>query len=156
MADKYHIDDTGLAKLLHQLLIVNGEPSVEIHHPTEGIIIYTRETYLKEKKTLERITDMSPTQRKVEMQRLARHRRIRFATAMVSAEIRKVDISDDSNYGKDVDGKKIDIDGLIFVHCKDYPGGIVKMNNELGAFVHESMHKPPIRILADGIGQTLH
>ena len=133
---------------MHQLLVVEGHPEVEVVHPTEGIKIVTRETYKEMIENIIRARNMSPAERLLETKRIKRRMEIRFRTAMITAEIRTVDIEDDEHFGLDTDGKEIDMAGMTFVKAPDYFKGIDLLPNEIGCFMDEAMARPPIRLLA--------
>lgn len=139
--------DLELSDMLYRLLIVEGEPDVEIHHPTEGIKIITKEEYEKTVKDLKRIKELSPANRVMEKKTNIRRMEIRFRTQMLDAEIRTIDITGDANFGKDINGEYIDIEGKIFLSTNDYPDGICLREREIGCFMRENLDKPPIRIL---------
>jgi len=140
--------DEELSKKLHQLLVVEGHPNVEIHHPTEGRVVLTKENYQETLKHLAKVKEMSPAERMMEHKRQVRKEQMKFRTAMITAETVTVDIDDDSSFGLDVDGNKIDIEGKTFVPVAVYLKGMEPKKNEIGCFVDESQRKPPIRILA--------
>lgn len=147
---KYHCEDEELGALLHRLFVEQGETEVEIHHPTEGVIIYTADQWRDQLDALKRMMEMSPAERIQETKKLKARQQNRFRTAMVDAEVRTIDIEDEdvNHFGLDVDGKEIDMNGMIFTPTNSYPKGTRVILNEIGAFVDESMRKPPIRILA--------
>ena len=136
-----------LGRTLYQLLFVEDNPEVEIIHPVDGPIIVTKESYEEMLTSLKKAMNMSPAQRIQETKRIARQKQIRFRTAMINADTRTVDIEDDENFGKDIEGKEIGIEDMIFLATKDYLKGVEFKVNEIGAFVDETMRRPPIRIL---------
>ena len=147
MVDPIQCNDEELGKLLYQLLVVDGHQEVEIVHPTEGIQVVTKETYKAMIDNIIRARDMSPAKRILETKRIRTKMEIRFRTAMITAETRIVDIKDDSNFGFDIYGKEIDMNGRTFVKAPDYLKGIDLLPNEIGCFVDEAMTRPPVRIL---------
>jgi hypothetical protein len=140
------ISDEELSKQLHQLFVVEQHETVTLQHPVEGDTTITKAEYLDTLKHLKRAADMSPAQRLQESKRIERKQQIKFSTAMITAKIYTVDIEDEDNFGKDIDGNEIDMEGMTFVPVDDYLKGITKNENEIGAFVDESMKRPPIRI----------
>ena len=143
-----HCDgDEELAKMLHQFFIVEGHDEVVIQHPTDGEKIVTKEYYLELQESLRKAKNMSPAQRLIETKRLKNQKQIRFRTSMLEARVYVVDIEDDEAYGFDVDGNKMDLEGVVFIPTHQYIDGIELKENELGCFVSESLHKPPIRIV---------
>lgn len=143
---KYYCSDEELGKQLHQLFEVEGESEVEIHHPTEGVIVYTRDTYKTQIEALAKLLAMSPAERLELKAKTKRKLQMSFRTQLIDAKCFTVDIDDEENFGKDIDGNEIDMNGT-FVLVKDYPKGTRKLENELGAVMDESMTKAPIRIL---------
>lgn len=147
MSEIHNCDDDELDATLHRLLVVEGHDEVVIHHPQDGERVVTQASYLEMKRHLARAKDMSPAERLIESARIKNKKQLQFRTAMIEAEFHKVDLNNDKTFGFDVDGNKLDIEGLIFISEQDYLGGIEKKENEIGAFVDESMTKPPLRIL---------
>lgn len=149
MADDGVIESTDeeLAEHLRRLFEDEGHPEVEVIHPTEGRLVYTREAWLRHRKVLETVADMSPAQRLQETNKLKNKQRIRFRTAMLTADVRTIDTQDEGNFGKDIEGKDIPLEGMVFAHTRDYPPGLDKLPGEIGCFVDEAMRRPPIRIL---------
>jgi len=149
MPDPLQCDsDEELGKMLHQLLVVDGHKEVEIVHPIDGIKVVTQDTYKAMLENIRRARNMSPAERITETKRIKNKMEIRFRTALIVAETRTVDIEDEANFGKDIDGKEIDMAGMTFVKIEYYPKGIDGLQEELGCFKDESMGRPPIRILA--------
>lgn len=144
----HNCDEEELGAMLHRLLIVEGHTEVVIQHPTDGEQVVTKESFLEMQRHIKRANDMSPAERLVENKRLKMKKQMQFRTAMIEAEFYTVDLNDDENFGFDVDGNKLDIDGLIFTPVDQYLPGIDIKEKEIGAFVDEAMAKPPIRILA--------
>jgi len=148
MTDPIQCDsDEDLSKMLHQLLVVDGHDEVEIVHPVEGVQVVTRETYEAMIENIIKARNMSPAERLLATKRIKRKMQIRFRTAMITAETRTVDIEDEENFGRDIDGKEMDIAGMTFVRVGDYLKGIQSVPKELGCFMDESMARAPIRIL---------
>lgn len=143
----YNCDDQELGNLLHQLLIVEGQPEVEIIHPEEGQIIFTREGYLKLLDQLERVKNLSPANRMSEAARLQRKRQMQFRTAMIDARVEKVNLEDDENFGKNIEGKDIGINGMVFVPIQGYLKGVQILEGEVGCFMDENMARAPVRIV---------
>ena len=141
--------DEELAKMLHKFFVVEGHDEVAVMHPVDGERVITKAEYLDLQKHLKKAKNMSPAQRLVETKRLKNQKQIRFRTAMLEAKVYVVDTEDDSeeNFGTDVDGNKMDLEGVVFVPTDQYVDGIELKENELGCFVSESLHKPPIRIV---------
>lgn len=139
--------DEELSKILHQLLVVDGHKEVEVVHPIDGVQVVTKETFEAMIENIIKARNMSPADRLLATKRIKRKMEIRFRTAMITAEIRTVDIEDDKNFGRDIDGKEMDINGMTFVKADDYFKGIQVSQKELGCFMDESMARPPIRIL---------
>ena len=143
----YQSTDDELGALLHRLIVVEGHEEVEIQHPTEGLMVVTRDSYKTMMESLDKAAKMSPADRLEETKRLERKRQMQFRTALIDAKVYTVDIDDEDNFGFDINGDKIDMDGLIFTPTNTYPKGSKVILNEIGAFVDEMMIKPPIRIL---------
>lgn len=153
--DTHHVDEENLGKLLNDLFMVKGETEVEIHHPKDGVVVYHKETWLKQQKELQRFLDMSPADRYQETKRLERlggmkrkRMQIKFRTALIEAKEVTVDLDGEENFGIDVDGNKVDVEGMTFVRQEDYPAGTIRVDNEIGCFVEAEMAKPPVRILS--------
>ena len=144
---KYHVDDEGLARMLHQLLVVEGEPEVEIVHPVDGPRIVTRAQYDQLTAHLARAKGMSPAVRLVESKRIERQKQMKFRTMLIDAQVCTVDVDDTENFGKDAEGNEMPISGLLFALVDQYPDGTEKMELELGCFFDEQLLKPPVRIL---------
>jgi len=150
--DRIHnCNDDELGEMLHRLLIVEGHDEVVIYHPVEGEQVITKESYLELQKNLKKAKNMSPAKRLVETERLKNQKQIRFRTSMIDATVYVVDIEDDETYGFDVDGNKMDLEDVIFIPTHQYIDGIELKENELGCFVSESLHKPPIRIVKQAL-----
>jgi hypothetical protein len=146
---QYDATEDELGDLLHRLIVVEGQAEVEIQHPTEGMMLVTQESYHKLMADLDRVKGMSPAQRIEEGQKIANKRLIQFKTGLIDAKFFVVDIEDDENFGKDIHGTEIPLEGMQFVPIHDYPKGIEPIDYELGCFVEERMTKPPIRILSE-------
>jgi hypothetical protein len=140
------ISDEELSKKLHQLFIVDNHESVTLQHPTEGDHTLTKQEYLTTIHYLKTARDMSPAERLQEGKRLERRQQIKFRTAMITAKMYTVDIDDEDNFGKDIDGQEIDIEAMTFVPVDQYLSGIETQELEIGAFVDSSMKRPPVRI----------
>jgi len=147
VSEQYQCSDDELGTLLHRLLIVENNEEVVIQHPTEGDVVYTRESYLALLENLQKVNDMSPAQRYQEAKRLERKKQMQFRTAMIEARIEKVDLNDDDNFGKNTDGKDIGMEGMIFVPISNYLKGMNILQAEVGAFVDDTMRRAPIRIV---------
>jgi hypothetical protein len=143
----YEVTDDELGKQLHQLLVIDKEPEVIIFHPTEGEQVVTRENYDSMLASLKEASDMTPKQREKKLKVLRRRMQIKFRTAMIKAKVYTVDIEDDANFGKDIDGNDIGIEGMVFTLTSDYSDDINVIENEMGCFIDEAMKKAPIRIL---------
>lgn len=141
-------NDEELTKQLYQLLVIESRPEVEIIHPEEGHQVVTRADFDAMQKRLAKSRGLSPAQRLQENSRVERAMQMRFRTAMLDADIREVDIQGEDNFGYDVKGNKIDIDGMTFVPVDQYINGIELRPGEIGSFVSANMTKPPIRIIA--------
>ena len=147
--DRIHnCTDDELDATLHRLLIVEGNPEVVIHHPEDGEQVVTKESYLEMKKHLNRAKNMSPAERIIENKRLKLKKQFQFRTAMIEAKFYTVDLNNDETFGFDVDGNKMDLDGMDFVPVEKYLSGIEVKEKEIGSFVDEGMRKQPLRILA--------
>jgi hypothetical protein len=140
------ISDEELSKKLHQLFIVDNHESVTLQHPTEGDHTLTKQEYLTTIHYLKKARDMSPAERLQEGKRLERQQQIKFRTGMITAKMYTVDIDDEDNFGKDIDGQEIDIEAMTFVPVDQYLSGIETQELEIGAFVDSSMKRPPVRI----------
>ena len=139
--------DEELAKMLHQFFIVEGHDEVAVMHPVDGERVITKAEYLDLQKHLKKAKNMSPAERLVETKRLKNQKQIRFRTSMLEAKVYVVDIEDDETYGFDVDGNKMDLENVVFIPTHQYIDGIELKENEIGCFVSESLHKPPIRVV---------
>ena len=91
---------------------------------------------------------MSPAERLQEQKKTERRNQIRWRTQMITAKTHTVDTEDDENFGIDVDGEKIDMDGLTFLPVDNYLKGTELHPGEIGCFTDEKGIKPPVRILA--------
>jgi len=139
--------DEALDAMLHRLFIVEGHEEVTVQHPTEGEQVMTRKYYLELQDSLRKAKSMSPAERLVETKRIKNKKQIRFRTSMIEAKVYVVDVEDDEAYGFDVDGNKMDLEDVVFIPTHQYVDGIELKENELGCFVSESLHKPPIRVV---------
>lgn len=149
--DKNHYcdGDEELAKMLYKFFVVEGHDEVVIQHPTDGEKIITREYYLELQENLKKAKNMSPAERLVETTRLKNQKQIRFRTLMLEAKVYVVNIDDETegSFGFDVNGDKMDIEDMDFVPTHQYIDGIELKENEIGCFISESLHKPPIRVV---------
>jgi len=136
-----------LGAMLHRLLIIEGNEEVVIYHPVEGEQVITKKDFIETQKHLKRAKNMSPAERLVETKRIKNKKQMRFRTAMIDAPVYVVNIEDDETFGFDVDGSKMDIEQTVFVPVEQYVSGIELKENELGCFISESLHKPPIRVV---------
>jgi len=140
-------NDEQLAETLHRLFVVEGHAEVVIQHPVDGERVVTKDNYEELIGHLAKARDMSPAKRLKETARLKRKQQMKFRTAMITAKVFTVDFDDDDNFGYDVNGVKIDMEGMIFTPSGQYLKGIEVMENEIGAFVSEDQRKDPIRIV---------
>ena len=140
------INDDELSRQLHHYFIVENQESVTLQHPTDGDKVVTRDEYLVIIKNLKRVRNMSPAERMQMNKRLERKQQTRFRTAMITAKVYTVDIEDEDNFGKDISGQEIDMEGMTFVPVEQYLKGIEHQDLEIGAFVDSTMKRPPIRI----------
>jgi len=145
----YSCIDSELGAKLHSLF-QSGESEVTVRHPIEGDIIVTKSDFVAHIKNLQLIAPaLSPSNRIRENKRrenLKKANQIRFRTAMIGIMPVVVDVDDDKSFGFDVNGNKLDIDGMTFIVVKDYLKGIEAYDGELGAMVDEEMKRPPVRI----------
>lgn len=146
-SEKYECFDEELGALLHRLFVTENNEEVEIIHPSEGAVIYTRKDYLTLLENLQSVQDMSPAQRYQEAKRLERKKQMQFRTAMIEARVEKVNLDDDSNFGKNIEGKDIGIAGMVFVPISHYLKGMDIKAGEVGCFMDENMRRAPIRII---------
>ena len=146
----YNCDDESLGKMLYRLFVTEGNDEVVVTHPTEGDVVVTKDDYKKHLANLSRVNNMSPADRVTEnarLKNLKNQKQIRFRTAMIDAPVHTVDMEGENNFGVDVDGVKLDIDGMAFVGVAQYPKGIAIIKQEIGCFVDEHDEKrKPIRI----------
>jgi len=151
----FDCDDKGLGPML-QRLFDEGNDEVVVRHPTEGDIIVTRDDFKKHLADLEKAVNMSPADRIEETARLKNiknQKQIRFRTDMVNAPVHTVDIEDDENFGKDIEGVQMDIEGMVFLPVAQYLKGIEPKEHELGCFMSEyDENRSPIRILQNTAG----
>lgn len=131
--------DQELSAQLHEFLVVRGEPEVEIVENGKSKVI-SRAEY----REAIRLTKLSPAGRVLEKQRL----RNQFLLSIVEAKVYVIDIEADGNYGKDVNGKQIPVEGREFLPPDQYIDGVRMLKNELGAFVDPYMFKDPIRLVS--------
>lgn len=146
----YNCDsDEALDAMLHRLFIVEGHDEVVVNHPVDGEQVVTKEYYLELQSSLIKAKSMSPADRLVETTRLKNQKQIRFLTAMIDAKVYVVNIDDETegSFGFDIDGNKMDLEDVVFIPTHQYIDGIALKENEIGCFVSESLHKPPIRIV---------
>lgn len=148
-SEVFNIREENLQQTL-QVLFDRGETEIEIQHPVEGAVVITREDFEQHKKRQQKLANASPAE-KIELRkrhlRQAAVMRHKLVTAMRNA--RQVTVDPRSEDGmNDIDGNPIgDIAGMTFVPVHQYLPGIVPVDNELGAFVDEYMHRPPIRVV---------
>ena len=151
MADQdeiYNCDDKDLGAML-QRLFDEGHDEVVVRHPTDGLVVVTKQDFKTHLANLKKAMNMSPADRVRETARLKNlknQKQIRFRTAMIEAPVHTVDIDDEENFGKDVDGNELDIDGMGFLPVSQYLKGMDTKENEIGCFFDEFERKPPIRI----------
>ena len=96
---------------------------------------------------------MSPAERMQAQKKHQRKKLSRLRKALKAAEYCAVDIADDMNFGVDVHGNEIDMDGCFFLPVEHYPAGIVFSESEVGAFIEQNEQhdvKAPLRILHQG------
>jgi len=144
----YDCDDEILGQMLARLFS-EGHDEVEIQHPTDGPVVVTRKDFEKHVANLSKVANMSPAERleaNKRVKNIKNSKQIRFRTAMITAKVHVVDIEDDDNFGKNIEGEALDIDGMTFVPVSDYLKGIELQIGEIGAFVDVSERRPPVRI----------
>ena len=129
-------------------LFAEGHPEVEIQHPTQGTKIITHAEFEAMQTELARAKDMSPADKMVERKRLANQCQIRLRTDLIAAEVRIVDIDDDTSFGIDVNNNPIDMDARTFMLVRDYPSGVGIQKHEIGALIDGSGNRKPIRLVA--------
>lgn len=132
---------------LHRLLIVEGYESVEIIHPIEGSVVVTQKNYLKISKALDEVEGMTDEEKIDRAEKIAKKKLQKLRKWMKTAEVRFVDIADDENFGNDIAGDPIPMEGLYFIAIEQYPDGVTHQDDEVGAFVDEYMQRKPIRII---------
>lgn len=143
----YNCDDKSLGSMLARLF-AEGAGEVVVRHPLEGDIVVTEADYKKHLANIKKAMDMSPADRIKAKQRLKNvknQKLIRFRTALIGAEVHQVDF-ENSEFGVDIEGNKMDLDNMVFVRVEEYPKGTKLLDNEVGAFFSEKELKPPIRI----------
>ena len=138
--------DEQLDAMLHRLFIIEGHEEVTVQHPTEGEQVMTKKYYLELQESLRKANSMSPAERLVETAKLRNKKQLQFRTAMIEAKHYVIDLDDEKSFGYDVNGIKIDIEGMNFVPADQYIKGVEVLKDELGAFVSENMLKPPVRL----------
>lgn len=146
----YNCDNDGLGAMLDDLF-KKGATEAVVRHPIDGDITITKAQFYKYVAEIDKVRKASPAQRikiKKRTENVAKQMQIRFRTAMITAEVRTVDITQDGNFGMDIHGKQIDMDGMVFMPTVAYMEGIDFFPNELGCLMDERMKKPPIRIIA--------
>ena len=131
--------DQELSAQLHEFLVVRGEPEVDIVENGK-----TKTINQAEYREAIRLSKLSPANRVLEKQRL----RNQFLNAIAEAKVYVIDIDADGNYGKDINGKQIPINGREFLPPDQYVDGVAMLKNELGAFVDPYMFKDPIRLVS--------
>ena len=145
----YDVSEVGIA-----LKEAFSDPDVDeavVIHPIDGRIVVTRKEFYDHVKRANKALNMSPSDKLMErkrLERIAHQKRTKLRTAMITAKVHTCDMSDDENFGKDVDGVVMDIEGMVFVGVDRYPEGIDLNENEVGAFIKEDFAKKPIRVLA--------
>ena len=139
--------DEELSVQLHRLLIVEGHESVDVLHPTEGMKTVTKDDYLKISAALDEVDAMTDEEKTARADKIAKKNLQKLRKWMKTAEIRFVDISDDDNFGLDIAGDPIPMDGLAFTPIEQYPPGVTYQDDEVGAFIDEYMQRKPIRII---------
>jgi hypothetical protein len=139
--------DEELSIQLHRLLIEEGHESVDVLHPIEGMQTITRKNYLKVIDTLKKLDSMTEEEKIERIERVAKNNLQKLKRWMKTAEIRYVDIADEGNFGKDISGEAIPMEGLAFTPIEQYPVGIAYQDDEVGAFIDEYMQRRPIRIV---------
>ena len=150
--------DEELSVQLHRLLIIEGHESVEVIHPIEGCKIITKDNYLKISAALDEIDGMTDEQKQARAEKNAKQALQKLRKWMKTAEVRYVDIADDENFGYDLAGDPIPMDGMTFIAVAQYPDGITFHDDEVGAFTDEWMIAKPIRIIHKatyGLSETM-
>jgi hypothetical protein len=139
--------DEELSVQLHRLLIIEGHDSVDILHPLEGMKTVTKADYLKISAALDEVDAMTDDEKTARADKIAKKNMQKLKRWMKTAEVRYVDISDDTNFGKDIAGDPIPMEGMAFLTVEQYEAGVTHQADEVGAFVDEYMQKKPIRII---------
>jgi hypothetical protein len=139
--------DEELSIQLHRLLVVEGHDAVDIVHPIEGIKTVTKENYLAISASLDEVDAMTDEEKIERADKIAKKNLQKLRKWMKAAEIRYIDISDDANFGKDIAGDTIPMEGLTFTPIEQYPVGITYHDDEVGALIDEYMQRKPIRII---------
>lgn len=150
--DVYNCNDADLGTMLHRLLVKEGHDEVEIMHPVDGPIVVTREQFLGYCKEIDRARNMSPADKvreRAKLKNIQKQKQIHWRTDMLTANVHTIDPHGEDNFGFDIEGNELDINGMIFVPVKDYLPGIELVPNELGCFVDEREKRKPIRIAAE-------
>ena len=145
MQEIHHCDDENLGAMLHRLFS-EGHDEVEIQHPTEGVVVYTKEQFYSQLEKFKK----SPSEAYLERKRLERvqiQKQIRFRTALIGADVRKVNMDTDK-FGYDSEGRKMDIQGMAFNRIDDYLPGIDILPGEVGCFYDEHGQREAIRIVS--------
>lgn len=147
----YTCDDADLGRELYRLF-GEGNEEVTVRHPVDGDVVVTKKEYFAHLAHMEKVKNMSPADTLVEKRRLKnikKQMQMKLRKAMVTAPVHTVDFDDESSFGFDVDGNKLDVEGMMFVCVGDYPrGGIDILQNEQGAFIDEKQDREPIRLIA--------
>lgn len=151
MEDNVHnCADEDLGSMLHRLFTEQPDAvDVEIQHPTEGSQVITREDFYKTVENLGKAAKMSPAERlmaRKQTERLRKNMQTRFRTALIGAEVAEIDVVD-GQFGYNVNGDKLPVDGMTFVRKEDYPSGTELLEREIGAFVAESGENQPLRVI---------
>lgn len=130
-----------------------GYEEVVVQHPFDGEIVVTRETFEEYLREIDRWKQMSPAERLVEKKKVdmrAHFKRKRLADALIKANFATVDMdSDETQFGYDINGEKLDIEGMTTLPTMMYPAGVIPLENEAMAFIDEREIKDPIRILTN-------
>ena len=133
-------------------LFSEGHDSVDIVHPTDGPITVTKAEFQKHLRDISKQQNMSPADRVIEATRLnniKKKKQDRFKAAMILAPAHEVNIEDEENFGKDIEGQELDIDKMMFMPICQYLPGINPLTHEIGCFYDENdEERSPVRIIA--------